>query len=518
MNTSNPIDHLSGWKQYFDIAVAPSPNHLVILDTNFNIYYTSNIFADYLYEYFGLRAADGINIFETKLTLSKVLKNTHKIRDVINDQSVEYYERFPIPKGFGHIKVAARPFKNSQQEIIGIFITVADLTKYTLLNQTIQKSEATLRAVLNASDDGIYAINERGKIIIANQKAISDFKIAGGYEIQEGIFLNDVIEKERLKRWYEVYYDKVLEGKKLSWKGNVKQQSGQDLFVWNKYSPVYSEDKIIGVVEVSRDITETIKLEEKIKEQLSELDRKNAELNEYIESNLQLENFAYIASHDLKAPLRSLTSFAQLLKSKCFDQLDEKGQQYLDIVIKSSKNMELLINDLLVYSRVNETKKKIQELHLPNLILRIKSELDVVLMNTDASIIEESELPVILGDETMIYQLFSNLISNGIKFQQPGSTPQVTIEHQENDTHWLFKIKDNGIGISETNQSKIFEIFEKLHSSDIYEGTGLGLTICKKIVLLHQGSISVKSTEGEGSEFHFSLKKQPTLKSGNEGT
>lgn len=266
------------------------------------------------------------------------------------------------------------------------------------------------------------------------------------------------------------------------------------------------KNKVLLIRNLSK-ITKTKLQQQIIKNQLSTLSKKNIELKKYIESNLQLENFAYIASHDLKAPLRTVTSFSFLLKQAAYEQLDKKSQGYLDIVLRSSTNMQLLIDDLLEFSRVGTQQVKIKEINLGPMIKRILLDLDTNIQESGAQIHINNMPETIFADESMMIQVFQNLINNALKFRNKDQKPIVDINTSESDAHWIFKIKDNGIGIKQESIEKIFGIFEKLHSNDIYEGTGLGLSICKKIIEIHNGEISVESEINKGSCFTFSISK-----------
>lgn len=234
---------------------------------------------------------------------------------------------------------------------------------------------------------------------------------------------------------------------------------------------------------------------------------KNNQLKRYIESNLQLENFAYIASHDLKAPLRTVSSFAHLLKSNSYKDLDEKGKSFLDIVLDNSKHMQLLIDDLLEFSRINTQDAKIRKLDMRNVMLRVISQLKSTLEDTQTELTYDEFPDKLYGDESMLIQLFQNLISNSVKFVKKGVTPKIHISYEELPKFHKFCLEDNGIGISEKNMEIIFKIFKKLHNHDSYNGTGLGLTICKRIVEKHFGKIWIESSVNEGSKFYFTVGK-----------
>lgn len=501
---------LESWSPFFESVVLPSPNMEIVLDIEFNVWYTSDILKNNLMRLYDVSITKGENIFNIYPFNKDEFGHDVLAPKVLAGETVKYSDELPFGKANIFLKISARPMIDENNQIFGIIFVAKDVTKYELVSKSLQKREATLRAVIDASDDGIYAIDKKREIIAINNQAINDFKNAG-YDIREGTNLNRVVESDTLKRWNSAYFDKVFEGNKLSYRGELEDADESKYFVWNKYSPVYINDEIIGCVEVSRSITEIVELEKQIRSQLEDLDNKNKALNAYIESNLQLENFAYIASHDLKAPLRSLTSFAQLLKSKSYDSLDEKGQKYLDIVIKSSKNMELLINDLLTYSRVNTAKKKFVNLDTNKIIERLYSDLDAIISESNAEIRLETALPEIVGDESMLVQVFENLISNAIKFRKEGVNPIVSISCVMKGNFYYFSIRDNGIGVSEENHEKVFNIFEKLHSTDVFPGTGLGLTICKKIINLHGGVITIQSKLDHGSTFTFTIQKNLEL-------
>ncbi len=256
-----------------------------------------------------------------------------------------------------------------------------------------------------------------------------------------------------------------------------------------------------------RNISERKKQQEIIANQIETLNEKNDELEKYIDSNLQLENFAYIASHDLKAPLRTVSSFAYLLKQKAYEGLDDKSKGFLDIVLKSSNSMQLLIDDLLAFSRVNTQKLKFVSLDFQEILKRIILQLNTSIVETNAQIHIDKMPPEVIADESMMIQIFQNLLNNAIKFRPENKNPHIEVKVKELDKYWQFTVSDNGIGIKKESQAKIFQIFEKLHSNDTFEGTGLGLTICKKIVEHHEGQIWVESEEGVGSTFYFTLSK-----------
>lgn len=240
------------------------------------------------------------------------------------------------------------------------------------------------------------------------------------------------------------------------------------------------------------------------KEELNSL-QKNNMLQKYIESNIQLEQFAHIASHDLKSPLRTISSFTGLLKMKTINKLSEAETGYLDYIEKAVKQMNDLINDLLVFSKVNSQKLLIESFSLQELLTEIIESLEEAISKSGASI-NLNDLPsVIVADKNKLHRVLQNLIANAIKFVDPESTPVITIEGNKSETHYTISIEDQGIGICEKFITQIFNPYTQLHTKKEYEGTGLGLSICKKIIDQHQGEISVKSNLGEGSIFTIKI-------------
>ncbi len=234
------------------------------------------------------------------------------------------------------------------------------------------------------------------------------------------------------------------------------------------------------------------------------LHSKNLELSR---SNHDLEQFAYIASHDLQAPLRTIRSFAGLLEKSMPDKMSNREKEFFGYITNSVTNMQELVNDLLTFSRVNTRKREIQQVDLSQLMGNILLELDTTLKEAKAEV-QLADFPEsIQADKIKLKQLLQNLISNGIKFSKEGSKPVVQVSCKEKDTCWQFEVKDNGIGISEEFNGKIFQLFQRLHTSSEYAGTGIGLALCKKIVEQHDGEIYVDSEVGKGSNFVFTISR-----------
>jgi len=246
----------------------------------------------------------------------------------------------------------------------------------------------------------------------------------------------------------------------------------------------------------------------RLTEQAQVLDEQTVELRR---SNAELEQFAYVASHDLQEPLRKVASFCQLLERRYGDQLDERGTEYIRFAVDGAKRMQVLINDLLTFSRVGRLNVTHAEVELDRV-------LDLAIENVSGAIEESGALitrpvrplPRVLGDATLLTMLWQNLIGNAVKFSRPGETPRIDIEFESSDDpaapdQWRFSVSDNGIGIGDEFVDKVFVIFQRLHGRDAYAGTGIGLALCKKIVEYHGGTIWIDTSYAGGTRFYFTL-------------
>lgn len=251
------------------------------------------------------------------------------------------------------------------------------------------------------------------------------------------------------------------------------------------------------------DAMETVKAsEESLLHSQADLRRYSRELKR---SNQDLEQFAYVVSHDLQEPLRGVAKFTELLAKRYRGQLDEKADEFVGLIMGDTARMQTLINDLLSFSRVTTRGKELQQVDSGAVLVHILHVLEGSVQESGATI-TTTDLPVIKADETQLGQLFQNLLANAIKFRGE-KPPRVYIEAREQPDAWLFSVKDEGIGIAPADQERIFQIWQRLHPRGKYPGTGIGLAICKRIVERHGGSIWVESEEGKGATFFFTISK-----------
>lgn len=259
---------------------------------------------------------------------------------------------------------------------------------------------------------------------------------------------------------------------------------------------VHDDDgSLIGFTKVTRDLTERMLAEQAAIKRMEELDRINRDL----------EQFVYIASHDLQEPLLTISNFIELIKSEYSESLalDAQASTYVNFIEDASLRLRSLIKGLLDYSRIGRQKLR-SEVDFNVLMETLKKDMRVSITAAKATI-KYTNLPIVPGFETELRQLMQNLVSNALKFKREGVAPVVEVSAERNNGCWTFAVKDNGIGIDEKYQDKIFMIFQRLHNRNEFEGNGIGLAHCKKIVEMHKGQLRVESIFGQGSTFYFTL-------------
>jgi PAS domain S-box-containing protein len=268
--------------------------------------------------------------------------------------------------------------------------------------------------------------------------------------------------------------------------------------VWLSVSgePVFEDRKFRGYRGVGTDITERKRAQGVLRAAYDELARSNSEL----------QQFAYVASHDLQEPLRMIGSYTQLLERRYGDKLDADAREFMGFVVDGATRMKQLIEDLLAYSRVGTRGKELRPVQAQAAFERALVNLRASIESADAQVTHDA-LPEVSADDTQLTQLFQNLIGNAIKFRKKDEPIRVHVGAQDAGAEWRFSVSDNGIGIEPQYYERIFMVFQRLHTREEYAGTGIGLAICKKVVDRHRGRIWVESALGKGSTFNFTLPK-----------
>lgn len=363
-----------------------------------------------------------------------------------------------------------------------------------MVQDTLETKNELFRLLFDVAPDPILIIDETGAISLVNKEAEKKFGYDPGELLGQKI---EVLVPERYRQKHVDYRRAYSREPILRPMG-----SGRELFALRKdgtefpveisLSPMNPEKGLL-VIGIIRDITDRKMVEQELKQANLELNR----------SNRELEEFAYIASHDLQEPLRSVAGSCQLLRRRYAHQLDAAAQEFIDFAVAGAKRMEELINDLLTYSRVSTNAREPELADLNVVLANVLDNLRTSIDETGAEI-SCDKLPTLAVDPWQVAQLFQNLIANALKFRGTRE-PKIHIGAVKEARAWHFFVRDNGIGIDPKYFDRIFVVFKRLHSRDEYPGTGIGLASCKKIVERHGGQIWLESVLGEGSTFHFTL-------------
>ena len=359
----------------------------------------------------------------------------------------------------------------------------------------IAAHEKEYRFLLENMREGIQVIDYDWRYVFVN-KALADQSTFPGEELLGFTMMEKYpgIENTEL---FKILTECMTERRSRIMENEFTYPDGSTRFLELSIQPVPK-----GLFILSMDITER-KQAEQIKIQLNQdLKKRAAEL---LDSNAELERFAYVASHDLQEPLRMISSFLQLLEKRLAGSLDETGRRYINFAVDGSERMKKLINDLLEYSRLGNSKESKTDVDCNKVLQTVHNFYDLSLRETKTTLITKP-LPVIKAIEPQILQLFQNLVGNAIKYGKSDGM-EIEVGCISQNEFWQFYVKDNGIGIDPKFFDKIFIIFQRLHNKSEYSGTGIGLSICKKIVKRHGGRIWVESVAGEGSTFYFTIPK-----------
>ncbi|THU38248.1 PAS domain S-box protein [Niastella caeni] len=372
-----------------------------------------------------------------------------------------------------------------------------------------KKAEEKFRNLLESAPDAIIIVNESGSIQLVNAQTEKMFgynrveMIGYNIELLMPVRYNSIHQVHRVNYFKNPKARKMGEGFDL----HGRDKSGKEFPVEISLSPLETEDGLLVSAAV-RDISEKKKLENQIKEININLEKKVHQRTEELETkNKELEQFAYVASHDLQEPLRTISSFVGFLKEEYYRKMDDIADSYLDYIFHAADRMQTLIKDLLDYSRIGRMRV-LHEVDCNTVLSQVMADLSSAIEEANAKISVTEALPVVNGYPTEIKQLFQNLISNSIKFHRDNAPPVITISSQKIPGGWSFSFRDNGIGIEQQHQERIFIIFQRLHNRTQYEGSGIGLSHCKKIVELHGGKIWVESQLDKGSNFQFTISEK----------
>jgi len=415
---------------------------------------------------------------------------------IIKGERIQHYETSRLKKDgtIIYVSVTLSPVFDASGELVALSAIIRDITENIKAKEALRLSSIYNRSLIEASLDPLVTIGHDGKITDVNTST----EFVTGYSRDELIgtdFTNYFTEPEKAKNGYQEVFN---EGFVSDYALEIRHRNGSTTPVLYNAS-VYKDEsgEVIGVFAAARDITERKKTEKILKLKLEELALSNAEL----------EQFAYVASHDLQEPLRMVVSYLQLLQRRYQGKLDEKADKFIYFAVYGASRMQSLINDLLELSRVTTGAREPEPKDCEFILNQVLSDLELFIKENKVTV-SHDPLPEVMADYTQLVQLFQNLIVNGIKFHGK-EAPKIHISAEKIASEWVFSVRDNGIGIDPQYSEKIFEVFKRLHKKEEYPGTGIGLAICKKIIERHGGHIWVESELGKGSTFCFTLPINP---------
>lgn len=437
----------------------------------------------------------GVDIHET---------STEHGRRVINGESFSTQGVFLGAEGQRHMVKAN--FVPTFYEPGEAFIIFKDVTNEVLSKKALLVSVGRYKDIYDNSHEGILYIDSNSlDVIMCNNRALD---LLGASDIQDVrnintdlFFLDDGDTNFCPKRMYIKIVRKALNEGRSQFSLWYKKAEFELRRIEGVVVCDNSNNQNTKLIAFIRDVTELYETQSSIYE-------KSEQLSAYIDSNLQLENFAYLASHDLQTPLRSIICFSQLLERKIGPQLKPSEKELFKHIKSSGESMGEIINQLLLFSKVKNDPLHRTKVDLETLINQLKIEMTSDISKTGARFKFESDAKIIIADRQKIRQLFRNLFSNSLKFTQHSVKPIIQITCEDKPRHWLICVKDNGIGIEQEYFDSIFAMFKKLHIKEEFNGSGFGLTMAKKIVELHEGSIWVESLPGHGTSMYFTLSKK----------
>jgi two-component system CheB/CheR fusion protein len=448
------------------------------------------------------------NIPELKNLLEKIIPGNEEF------SGFEVNHVFPLI-GEKEMILNARRIEQPRLKEKLILLAIEDITDYAVAQRILKERELWFRNIADSAPVMIWTSDENGNRTFFN-KTWLEFT---GRTLPEEVGMNWIKDINPIDRdeFLKVYTNAVRSREPYSAKYRLMRKDGQFRWMQSSAKPFYDVgNQFIGFIGTVTEIHDqklfSDELERKVLMRTEDLKEANRNLQH---SNSELQQFAYVASHDLQEPLRKMIMFSERLQKKFKPDLPETAQQFLDVISKGASRMTNLIDDLLQFSRAVQAEKEMMEVDLNKIVKRNLNDFDLTIQEKNATI-HVDELPVIVAVPIQMHQLFHNLISNALKFTSKSISPKIEISARElspdevesepalnPDHHYCdITISDNGIGLSSENSDKVFDLFSRLHGKNEYPGTGIGLALCRRIVNNHKGVIYVESEEGKGATFH----------------
>jgi len=390
----------------------------------------------------------------------------------------------------------AFPVPDRDGRVVRIAGIAEDVTERT-------RGELRSRELIETAPDAIVIIDASGHVLLVNAQTETLF----GYERAELMGAPvEILLPERYRERHREHRTSFLAAPRARPMGRgidlyALRKGGEEFLVEISLSPLETDSGPVISASI-RDITEVRYAQRELARKRDALEAANQDL---ARSNSELEQFASVASHDLQEPLRKLVSFAELLRSDLGGELSDRAAQDLEFITDAARRMRTLVRDLLTLSRTGTSEMKVRTVSLEDCVDRALETLDLRVTETHA-VITRDPLPDVSGDTTLLEELFQNLLSNALKFVAPGATPRIHVSAEQGpDGTWVIGVRDEGIGIEPERAHEIFRPFRRLHSTDKYPGTGIGLAIARKAVDRHGGRLWVETAKGSGSHFRFTL-------------
>ncbi len=397
-----------------------------------------------------------------------------------------------------------QPILNEQGEVIEILTIGRDVTERVVAEQALRQSEKRYRTVVEKQAEFVSRYTPDLKLTFINQAYAKYFNVKRKKIVGKS-FLKLIPEEER--EAVQQRFDKVIQSKtSMTHEHQVVRADGE--VRWNEWhnQPILNEQgEVVEILGIGRDVTDRKMAQEALQEAYNEMEQRVQERTAELQAaNDELNAFAYSVSHDLRAPLRALSNYSLFLQEDCADDLDELGLEYVQGIAESAYEMEQLVVDLLDLSRIGRDDIEVADVDLGLLLRQVTTRLN---LNGEAEVKIPEQLPTIPSKKVRLQQIFGNLISNGLKFTHPATKPCVEIEAIEQADTWDIIVRDNGIGIDDKYMEQIFGMFQRLHTSEEYPGTGIGLAIVKKAMDELGGDIRVESELGKGTQFVLTFSK-----------
>jgi PAS domain S-box-containing protein len=406
-----------------------------------------------------------------------------------------------------------QPLKNERDETIGVIGAAVDVTEQVVTRKRVERSEKELNQLANSVPQLVWVADSEGNVLYYNNR-VSEF--AGAFKNEDGNWCwEGLVHADDLKATETAWKEAVKNGTIYQVEHRIQMKNGEYRWFLSRAFPYREENgKIIKWFGTATDVhaskMQATILEEEVKKRTKELNESNISL---MQSNNELQQFAHVASHDLKEPVRKIKTFTSRLIDDKESSFSESGKLYLNKVNSAADRMNIMIEGVLNYSMLSAAHQKVEKVDLNETIKTIESDLELMMAQKSATI-HYQNLPVIEGASVLLYQLFYNLVNNSLKFSKPDIPVKIEITSfitkKDEKEFAVITVKDNGIGFEQEFAQKIFETFLRLNSKDKFEGTGLGLSLCKRITERHGGAIEALGEPGEGSNFiiHLPVKQE----------